>query len=318
MQKRYLVIGTSNSIVKGGWFDGFVSIADAKVERKALGGAPFTQFFSELQSLDLAQYDLVILECSPNDESYSDKVGFSWFFDTLYQGFIASIIQYSNLLILRVPALDCITSPSNTWKRQLKIASELNVAVYDMSDSLLNGNAASDIASLYRDKYHPKTELIHQAGVEFAKWLNGEKLDIYPAIQLKPAFGVYTQRINRNNKVSISNSLIDENFDVLGLNESFKFERPGFCIGFFVAAEHSWGFLKMYGLDDSIQYSFVYFDSNKNLGQKKFIPIKNGYYLKAISLSLPHKVIDCPLHSNVPLDGPNKVAFGDFVFLDNN
>jgi hypothetical protein len=314
MLKSCLVVGTSNTIVKGGWFDGFSNSTAAQVDRIALGGAPFTQFFSRLHSVDLTVYDLVVLECSPNDEAYPDNVGFSWYFDTLYHGLLSRILHSTKLIVLRVPGLRNIIQPSDTWLRQKRIAEGLGVPVVDLSSDLLAGCDDRGVVALYRDQYHPLTDLLHQAGVNFAKRLGS--IDLSSTLVVQPPFDIYTQRVVSKNSVELSNSLISERFELLSLGESFKFTHPGFCIGFFIAAETAWGCLKLHGIDDEVKHLFVLYESDKNANQMKFVPIKNGFYLKALSIIQPYKIVDYSLHSDVPLDGDNKIAFGDFVFLD--
>lgn len=318
MEKKYIVIGTSNSIVRGGWFDGFNEFSNSQVDRVALGGAPFTQFFSRLQSIVFEDYDLVILECSPNDESYSDKIGFSWFFDTLYQAFIAFLTQKCELVVLRVPAQPFLKDQSKVWQRQKKIIENLGAQTYDMSASLITiANAKNMQANdIYRDKYHPKADLMCEAGKIFSNWVVSSINNDFSKSRIAAPFEIFVQKVRSENTALISNNLIEESFEVLTVGESYKFPKPGFCLGFFIAAEYAWSCLALHGLDGSVQHTFVYFEPEKNKGQMKFVPIKNGYYLRAISLVHPYKLIEYPLHSNVPLGGSNQIAFGDFVFID--
>ena len=194
--KKYLVIGTSNSIVKGGWFDGFKEQLEVEVDRVALGGAPFTQFFSKLPNINFSDYSLVILECSPNDETYAYKVGFSWYFDTLYQNFLAMITQYTKLVILRVPTLQFIAKPSAVWRRQKAIALNLNGKTYDITEVLVGENAVeNDLTLFYRDRDHPLTTDMNNVGKSFAKWLKLSIPDLPTPIGIKPSFKISSERI---------------------------------------------------------------------------------------------------------------------------
>ena len=315
--KKYLVIGTSNSIVNGGWFDGFKDTSKVEVDRVALGGAPFTQFFSKLSDINFNNYSLVILECSPNDETYADKIGFSWYFDTLYQNFLAMIVQHTKLIILRVPTLQFIKSPTSVWKRQQAIASNLSIKIYDITESLISNNIVkNDFSSLYRDRDHPLTNHMYNVGKCFSEWLKVSILTFPLPIKVKPSFRVYKENVISQSKLHMVNSLINEEFNILSVGQSYKFSKPGVCIGFYIDAGNSWACIKLHGLDDEIRHSFIFFNSDVNRGHMKFVPIKNSFYLKAISITLPYKAVDYALHSNVPLDGENSIAFGEFVFLD--
>jgi hypothetical protein len=315
--KKHLIIGTSNSIVNGGWFDGFKDNSKTEVDRVALGGAPFTQFFSKISDINFTDYSLVILECTPNDETYADKIGFAWYFDTLYQNFLAMIVQYTKLVILRVPTLQFIESPSAVWERQQTIASNLNVRTYDITELLVNNNK-SDLTSLYRDRDHPLTTNMYNVGKCFSEWLEASILELPSPIEIKPAFRVYKESVMSKSTSSLVNSLINEKFSILSVGQSHKFSQPGVCIGFYIDAGNSWACLRLHGLDDEVRHSFIFFNPDVNKGHMKFVPIKNSFYLKAISITLPYKAVDYALHANVPLHGENRIAFGDFVFLDSN
>lgn len=290
---------------------------EVEVDRVALGGAPFTQFFSKLPNINFSDYSLVILECSPNDETYADKVGFSWYFDTLYQNFLAMITQYTKLVILRVPTLQFIAKPSAVWRRQKAIALNLNVKTYDITEVLVGENAVeNDLTLFYRDRDHPLTTDMNNVGKSFAKWLKLSIPDLPTPIGIKPSFKIYKECIASEKKTKVFNSLVDEEFCILSVGQSYKFSKPGVCIGFYIDAGNSWACLKLHGLDDEIRYSFIFFDSEKNKGHMKFVPIKNSFYLKAVSVVPAYKAVDYGLHSNVPLDGENTIAFGEFVFLN--
>lgn len=310
-----LIVGTSNSMVRGGWYDAFTESQADSVKRISLGGAPFTQFLSRLSDIQEIQPDHIILECSANDESYPQFIGNDMFFDKLFHIFLSSLRSIAPVTVLRIPPLATLSKLSHVARRQKVICEQLGCTFYDAAPDIIQlaGNR-----SPYRDKHHPVTDIAHAFGKQFSEvFLN---IEASPPIAPDKLLN-YTSAIGDINLPSlgcatneIKTSLLHETFVVLEPNKSIKLPKNIFALGFFINSGETSGILRISGPIERRELFCFYMDpSNKNV--KRFIPLTNGMQVREVSCIWAHKAIDFALHTDL-FHFPQKVSLGKILYID--
>lgn len=313
---KILVVGTSNTLVKGGWYDGFQEALDGRheVKRIALGGAPFSQFLSLINDMASEAPDHIVVECAANDESYPTHVGNEIFFDRLYYMFLSSLSSFAGVSVLRIPPNATVATGSPVARRQAEICQQIGCSFYDAAEEILElGNQAE---SPYRDKHHPQTRIAHRIGQTFGGWLQKNLTVSRPS----PTFRNYSDcvievLIDRSDyPISrIETSLVTEDFIILKPGTIINLSRTEFIIGFFVNSGETRGILR---LDGSVQKRdlFCYFMESSNQNVKRYIPVSNGLHARRVSSLFAHQAADIALHCDL-FHFPQQVALGKLVTI---
>lgn len=314
---KILVIGTSNTIVRGGWFDGFISEIGAEVERIALGGAPFVQFFSVLREVSEARPDHIILECAANDESYAQHIGSDIFVDRLYFMLLSSLRAIAPTTILRIPPESTLHNEPNIFKRQKSICHQLGCDVYNAATTIIE---ASNNTCSYRDKHHPKTEIAYDLGRRFCNYLlpslkSPRKGPSNVVSFLDSVTDITIPRANLDT-TNIETSLLKEEFALLTPGSTARLQNGVFALGFYINSGRSTGVLRLEGPSDSKDI-FCYYTSPSNKNVKRFVPIRNGMNLRQISCVYAHNSVAISLHTDLFLI-PQEVSLGTILCLDVN
>lgn len=316
IEMKVCVIGTSNTILKHGWFDGFSDNWNGPVTRIALGGAPFIQFAGRLPEIVANPYDLIILETSPNDESYAGTVGTELFFEHCYFRLLVMLRQHAPTLVLRIPTRTFLCQPSRILELQKRVSSLVGCQFVDLSTWISSNSENSQFAdALYRDNYHPNTMMMNQIGSRVADIsrelvLNERREPVWSRwdnpfdIVSVPDVGFAKRRM--------STSHIDAEFTVIPAGQSVKFEQSFYCLGFFIDASHCNGIVRLHGVEAERDV-FCYYNSEKNVKTARFVPVHNGFHVKAISVPPPHRSINFGLHSDFGFAPPYFVSFGGLL-----
>ncbi|NVO25470.1 hypothetical protein [Donghicola mangrovi] len=313
---KVLVVGTSNSLLSGGWYDGFCAELPSgyEVSRIALGGAPFTQFFSTLSDIEKSQADHIILECSANDESYPTHVGSEIFFDRLYFMLLSSLRSFAPVTVLRIPPLKTLDTMPPLVTRQLDLCHQTGCGIFDAA--LRIRNLRNDNVPLYIDKHHPNIPVANQVGREFAVWLKMH-FDGAPA---PSELRNYTSSVrvitfDRPDLADsrIENSLIQEDFKILAPGSVVRLAQTEFILGFFVNSGETRGVLRLHGPKDTKDLFCYYMDpSNQNV--KRFVPLPNGMYIQKLSSHFAHQAVSLALHTDM-FHIEHKIALGQIVAI---
>ncbi len=305
--RRALVIGTSNAIVRGGWFDGFANNYPGTVTRHAFGGAPFVQFMGSAKPLTEQPYDDIILETSPNDESYSGQVGSGWFFGRLYDDLIRFLVTRGRVLVLRVPPQPNIGKDVPISSLQRAICERNGACYFDLSPVLQSYGAVSD---LYRDRYHPNTPFMHEAGAAVAEAvLQGADRPVREG----PVLYDYKDEegVRRGlDEIDVNTSLWSGKLTVVPEGKAIHLPRHTLCFGFYFDKRNCNGVVRLHGIGAERDIQCFFEPAPRS--EIAFVPIRNGFVLNAISVQKPFQRLEYALHSKIEA-GPYKAAIGTFV-----
>lgn len=298
-----LVIGTSNTIVKGGWFDSFSSSVGMSVTRVALGGAPFHQFMDVFGRVKNNDYRAIIVETSPNDESYPSSVGSAWTFDKLYHDFIVSLTSLAPVFVVRIPPQDKWRSKSAIALRQKRICERVGAHYFDATD-VMHQSSRELGTVVYRDKYHPMPAVSALVGAHLSEYIRN--FNFRPGKKGKPDIvGSYALKTVDDfglEKVSFSNSLMSEDFSVIPLGGKVVFDNPIFCFGVRILSGRTNAMVRFEGpredRDILCRYKGV-----PSSGAVQFMPLPDGFMTKSISVVKPWESLRFGLHSE-PIPPP--------------
>lgn len=309
---RACVIGTSNTIQRGGWFDGFCETFEGEVDRFALGGAPFIQFLGILRDLERNKYDFIIFDTAPNDDSFYESVGNEFVFDSCYFKFVSSLMSIAPTSMLYIPTERAYKNTSAVFERQNDICRSLGCEVINLT-GLIEMHAQSLGVAHHRDLQHPSTVIMKEIGRHLgSKFSELEIRKSSSAVDYSHIFENVSLTSVVNETTTIKNSLVDEAFALLRLGQTARLRRPVTCLGFFVDASNSHGILRLSG-DRGARDIFCFFDSEKNKLTKRFVPVSDGFEISSVSVVRHSKAAEFALHSSFAFQPPYHVALGSFL-----
>jgi len=120
---RILILGTSNSLRKGGWVAGLATtLPSAEIVNQSLGGAPSIQFALKMQT-DFAQFDFVIFDALVNDQNLGAPVGRLPRLGMHLFEIMSTIARSSRLIVLGLPTLPQLENETNIQRLHRDTAS---------------------------------------------------------------------------------------------------------------------------------------------------------------------------------------------------
>lgn len=313
---KILVVGTSNTLVKGGWYDGLLDVVAGshEVQRIALGGAPFSQFLSLLGEIESKAPDHVIVECAANDESYAMHVGSDIFFDRLYFMFLSSLRSFAAVTVFRIPPQGTVETGCAVARRQAGICRQLDCEFYDSAAEILDLGKATGVP--FRDKHHPQTEIARHIGQTFGDWLKGSLQAGRPSKgcqNFSTCANEFSIERSDFQTARIETALVSEDFAILKPGTTIRLPRNEFILGFFVNAGETRGVLR---LDNSVQKRdiFCYFMEPSNKNVKRYVPVSNGLHVRRLSSLFAHQAADIALHTDL-FHFSQQIALGKLVTI---
>ncbi|GEM_PF-6507400 len=313
---KILVIGTSNTLVRGGWYDGFTEELRSShdVQRIALGGAPFSQFLSLLNDIEKADAHHIVVECAANDESYAAQVGSEIFFDRLYYMFLSSLRSLAAVTVLRIPPQVTVETGSPVARRQIEICRQLDCLFYDAADEILELGRES--GSPFRDKHHPQTVIARAIGQSFGSWLNQRLSGVRPSTALRNYASCITEVSIESSvypKAPINTALVKEEFFVLKPGVAINLPQTEFIIGFFLNSGETRGVIRLDG-PVSKRDLFCYFMEPSNKNVKRYVPVANGLYVRRLFSLFAHQATELALHCDL-FHFQQQIALGKLVSI---
>lgn len=315
---KILVIGTSNSIVQNGWFDGFVEAYKEKdpkisVERIALGGAPFSQFLPVAEDVNGNSYKFIIVDTSPNDEAYSDSIGSEWLTEKLYRDFLSILSEKTRVCVLRIPQERFFGKVAGFAFLQKNACADIGVDYVDAS-SILKELSLENNVPVYRDAYHPTTIIAHALGRKLADHISAapNKEHAKASRLTTGRYGSLSIREDRFEIVNVENTLIKCKVHILGVGEFYKFERPVFAFGMQILTERTFCVLRLHSPNGTFRDLQWYFRGLPKVGKIQFVPFHNGHFVEMISVVRPWHSVEAGLHT-VPPAPPYELGFSHMM-----
>lgn len=295
MSLNILVLGTSNSLLKGGWVDGLkAAMPDCTIRNLSIGASPGIQF-SSLLNIDFSLYDYVFFDSVPNDEEYQYFTqGYSDIeFSTriLYEIF-STISSEARLVVLGICNKVYLSQESQVYSLRRSLAAACGAEFVDVR-YLLNNNADFFKKTARADLYdfHPSHPLPHHMffiGSSIGSCLlNMPCVDKLPGKSYRDGYTVLrvsSMNFAGLNLVERSNSLLSESFALLVENDYLEFNAGGKCIGFYVNYRGTNAAICFF--DTSLVEVFhvnLFADVDDRL-MKIFVPIPNGIEVSRVSV----------------------------------
>lgn len=307
---RACVIGTSNTIQRGGWFDGFKEAFPGDVRRIALGGSPFIQFLGLLRDIERSHYDVILFDTAPNDDSFYAAVANEFIFDSCFYKFVSSLMSIAPSAMVYIPTERAYQRGSVVFERQREICEVLGCKVLDLTP-LISAHAAELGLPSHRDLQHPSTPIMNAIG----KWI-ATQTPFPQRFRIPRDYSDLFENIEvvsgDHQKTVIDSTLIKEEFSVLDAGKTVRLRQSIFSLGFFVDAGHTNGVVRLHGAKGRRDI-FCYFDLARNARTKRFVPIPDGFEISAVSVVRHSEAAEFALHSSSGFSAPYRAAFGKFL-----
>ncbi|MGL5874838.1 MAG: hypothetical protein ACRC2R_21150 [Xenococcaceae cyanobacterium] len=308
------VVGTSNAILRGGWYDGLASTYSSSVVRYALGGAPFIQLAQFLHKIREGKFKYVILDTTPNDDTYHSSVGHEWFFQKLYFEFVASIAQTSTLILLQLPTEKYLHTVTNIQKFQASVVNSLGGYFLNVGE-MINEKSPfrPDIKSVHEDNYHIIKNLAYSIGQTLG--LTIEKIEpskSYDGEDYIKNFEIIYGTSSNNAIERVETSLVQCDFQKIKTYETILFDRERFCLGFLLNSGGCSSYIKLDGSQDT-RYISMFYNPQKNRNIVRFQPICHGIWMKRLSAVKPGHIYDVSFQSDLIHLEPFHAEIGWFL-----
>ena len=332
--RKILILGTSNSILRGGWVDGLrSSLPTAQIDNRSIGASPGIQFASEIDH-DFTHYDFVFFDSVPNDEEYQYNREFSGNLEYSSEKFVNDIIYQicrkisteSKLIILGFCRKQYINEISSVYENRIRIAMSLSVPFIDIRSILISYMRFYDLMvdDIYEEHpSHPNRNISKTIGSALGDIIKSNELEtifckskkILP--NLKINFSVWRPVPGKGYDVkSISNSLFSESFAVLHNDDNINFNENGICIGFHINTCETNSSVSLSYKGKHIYNISLYYGNTPNKMLKIFIPIPHGTRLDCITVGEFSDIAMKGLLSTSLLDNTNPIKFSisDVIF----
>jgi hypothetical protein len=178
---RILILGTSNSLRKGGWVAGLATtLPSAEIVNQSLGGAPSIQFALKMQT-DFTQFDFVIFDALVNDQNLWSAVGrLSRLGMHLFE-IMSTIARSSRLIVLGLPTLPHLENETNVQRLHRDTASLVGGQFVSVQRLVARHcREPGDGRRLFNDPTHIHLDIAHALGRRLGTALHSLHFDPSP------------------------------------------------------------------------------------------------------------------------------------------
>ncbi|WP_410952313.1 hypothetical protein [Pseudomonas sp. S1(2024)] len=295
MTRNILILGTSNSLLKGGWVDGLrEALPGWNIQNRSIGASPGIQFAASLNT-DFSSFDYVFFDSVPNDEEYQYlNVGYSdiEFSTQILFDIFSTISAKANLIVLGICNKRFLDRESEVYSLRRYLASACGADFIDVRElfNSFSGFFAERGGSrdLYEDHpSHPLAKHMFFLGGLIGACLKGAPAPVakggkcYKSKYL--AWDASMVNGSAHRVVERSNSLLSERFVLLEEGESLSFELGMRCIGLYVNYRGTNAVATLSG-QGSVSLDINLFSGIDDRVLKLFVPIPNGIDLTRVSV----------------------------------
>jgi len=285
-----LVLGTSNSILKGGYVEGLRSeLPEARIVNASIGASPGLQFGVFLQK-DIADFTYIIFDSTPNDEQYayetrgySEDVGINRILFEL----LSSISSKCNLIVIGFCNKRHLERKSNVYKIRHEMTRAvgghfIDVSEYLLSYRILESNAASD---LYEDHpAHPNVKISFKIGQLIAKKMRSNSFENRSGASIDFSGNFVAVRISEVTSgyaiKTFKNSLMEDSFSVIHATERLNFV-PERLVGFYVNSRATCCQISLYLGGTKVSEGLLNYPPGDGV-EKLFVPIPGAPKIDSI------------------------------------
>lgn len=318
---KILILGTSNSILKQGWVAGLrTSLPHAVIENRSVGGSPGTQFAVHMQT-NFREFDLVIVDSVVNDEDYLPYIGRPPFFNRVMFEIASTIASQTRLVLLGIGTERTLQDPSPTFLERAHLARILGAQFVDMRKLIVRYGPVilGTGQRLYEVQFHPDWQLQRIFGTALGMALSdAEVLPPFEAENFASNFSVFDPLDDPSRRrLRHTNSIMDRELAVVGLDEAVEMDNPGLCLGFFLNAKTTKAVARLEGPREQRTKELM-FEIERGKFQLKFVPITDGLPLTRLTVTNDLSPIEKTIFTsayNWPSGGnPVRAELGEFAF----
>lgn len=276
---KILVLGTSNSILKGGWLDGLrEAMPKTTILNASVGASPGTQFAAWLRR-PLADFDAIIHETVINDENLARFVGDQDFFDRIMFETLSSLSSRSRLIVLGFTNQRFLDSESPTYRQRRNMTFAAGgefVGFREMvaaeADRLTTRNG-----SIFLDDRHFALPVAFSLGGALARAIKADR--IKPASATAEDFAenyAVSDCATLDGRIETrSNSLVNERFLCLREGQSIAADPTQLLLGVHINASQTSCTLRLHRPDGSHDDLFLGYTLEDKIFTR-FVPITGG------------------------------------------
>ncbi|CAM0555231.1 hypothetical protein EHLJMEHL_04821 [Vreelandella titanicae] len=294
---RFLILGESNSVMRGGWVQGFTDRCNnAVIVNRSIGSTGLLNVIHQIVELkkDIGQFDVILLDHLVSDLKfyYDDQEIYFKYLEVLYSVLLSSGIKVVELAYSRY---DLNGAGEKFLYKIIDFIKARKIEVYDVRDKLLKikeRDSFESLSSLYRDSAHPKPQVSYEIGCELASSLSSlEKVFVdrnklvFPFEVMDVEFISANSNMSVKNRKLVKNSLV--NYQLVGVSVDAPLEinipqslKGSRLIGFMFNASKATGFCSFETLNNKV----AKFISNGNYpGDKPVLwarPIHTAFFLE--------------------------------------
>lgn len=332
---KILIMGTSNSLIKGGWVDGFKeNLPCSEVTNISIGASPGIQFTAQLDR-DFSEYDYVIFDSVPNDEEHMHHGNDYNTRDFNYQithDICAIISSQTNLIVLGISTQSCFYKESFTYDDRRRISQSCGAQFIDIRQ-LVKLNAQflmlqTHASSLYdAHPSHPFPPIMRIIGSALAKTITDVAKPLYPVgVKQVEIFNHYytvgANSLSSGKLVTLKNRLLTETFRALNTDDCLFFQQSDRCLGFYVNHAASNATVSISHLDEELLINLANNRTSDRL-LKVFVALPGGPRLAKAYIAAPPKTdsknYNPLVFSNYSkTNSPTSLQVSTFVFYETN
>jgi hypothetical protein len=287
---KILVLGTSNSIMSGGWVEGMASVLEAEYENRSVGASPCTQF-SMFMKEDLSKYDYVFFDSIPNDESIEENFGSAPYVDDLLFEILSTISAQTNLIVLGFCKKTFLRSGSIYFDRHERIARSVGAQFIDIRKLLRSIADTFELSDwdVYEDEEaHPKARISYIVGQTIGQILSdGDRIPASPdktAVENYSANFTILDAFPDFETRSYANRLMHADFHILTEGDRLEFPMAK-LVGLYVNMPSTSCYAVLEGVDGNRSLDMHFRILPDTIFIKHFNPVVDGFECRSLTVS---------------------------------
>lgn len=283
---KILILGTSNSILKGGWTAGLRdALPQAEITNLSVGASPGIQFGANLD-MNFSAYDVVFFDSVVNDENMVHDMGsFSLLSRVTYE-IISTIAAQTSVIVLGFSNGRHQGNHSGTYTARRDIAARCGaqfVGMHEMVEMFGQRIMPARLTLFDYSETHPLEMIQKQFGYELGKLLPAAAAVLKPGTATRNYaanfnFEQATDLVPADRIKTKSNSLFSRSFVELGPEQAISFNKGGACLGFNVDVLATQSIIHLNGPAGRRTKEFWYGLNDPNM-QVRFIPVRKAFHV---------------------------------------
>jgi hypothetical protein len=273
-----LILGTSNSLLKGGYVDGLrEAFPEAQIHNRSVGASPGIQFLRHINE-DLSGYDCIVFDSAVNDENWIDQLGTRRYYHRLMSRLFASLAVQSRLLVLGFCNERYFDGPDSDIFELYRMAAFTGGGEFLSVKTFIKNNVFE--GPVYQDDSHVDIRVSHVFGEALADHIRSAPLRTpkpgrrgfaheFSVLQLTQPHYAHLGTV-----VTKHNSLFRFEARLLKEDACLVFRRPKFIVGFLIDSHHARCALSFQAGKIARRMSLKYWIQETLL--VKFVPVLNG------------------------------------------